>query len=213
MKLNCEKTKVMLFNAAKTNDFIPEIKVKDEMQNIEVVEEFKLLGITITSDLKWDANTDAITKKAYKRLWMVRRLKNLGLKTSSLVKVYTSQIRSLLEFGAVTWHAMLTKENERSIERVQKTAVSIILGQDYNNYASNLEKLSLQRLNIRQEKLSLTFAKKAAKHPLHSTWFVKNEAQKNTQSQKQTFKQIQARTQRLRNSPIPFMTDLLNSMY
>ena len=214
MKLNSEKTKVMLFNVAKRSDFMPEIKVKDELQNIEVVEEFKLLGVMVTSDLKWDANTNAITKKAYKRLWMVRRLKNLGLKTSKLVEVYTSQIRSLLEFGAVTWHSMLTKENERSIERVQKTAVHVILGHEYNNYESSLAQLSLQRLNLRREKLSLTFAKKAAKHPHHSNWFVKNEAQKNvnTRSQKQSYKPIQARTQRLANSPIPYMTDQLNAI-
>ena len=214
MKLNSEKTKVMLFNAAKKNDFMPEIKVKDDEQNIEVVEEFKLLGVRITSDLKWDANTNAITTKAYKRLWMIRRLKNLGLKTCSLVYVYTSQIRSLLEFGAVTWHSMLTKENERAIERVQKTAVSVILGHEYQHYESGLLQLSLQRLNVRRVKLSLNFAKKAANHPHHSTWFVINEAQKhvNTRSQKQSYKLIQARTQRLVNSPIPFMTDQLNAL-
>ena len=214
MKLNSEKTKVMLFNVAKQSDFMPEIMVKDELQNIEVVEEFKLLGVWITSDLKWDANTNAITTKAYKRLWMLRRLKNLGLKTVSLVNVYTSQIRSLLEFGAVTWHSMLTLENERCIERVQKAAVSIILDLDYHNYESGLSHLALERLNVRRVKLSLNFAKKASKHPKHSTWFVKNEAQKqvNTRSQKQSYKPIQARTQRLTKSPIPFLTDQLNTL-
>ena len=214
MKLNSEKTKVMLFNVAKRNDFMPEIKVKNETQNIEVVEEFKLLGVLVTSDLKWDANTNAITTKAYKRLWMLRRLKNLGLKNSSLVEIYTSQIRSLLEFGAVTWHSMLTKENEKAIERVQKAAVAIILGQEHRNYRSSLEQLALQRLNVRREKLSINFAKKAAKHPRHSNWFVKKEPTNpmNTRSQKQAYKVTQARTQRLRNSPIPFMTDQLNAL-
>ena len=215
MKLNSEKTKIMLFNAARQYDFMPEIKVKDEIQNIEVVEEFKLLGVKITSDLKWDANTLSITKKAYQRLWMLRRLKNLGLKTSSLVNVYTSQIRSLLEFGAVTWHSMLTIENERCIERVQKAAISIILGIDYQNYVSGLSHLSLERLDVRRVKLSLNFAKKATKHPKHCTWFVKNEEQKqvNTRSHKHSYKPIQARTERLLKSPIPFLTDQLNAFF
>ena len=203
----------MLFNAARQYDFMPEIKVRDEIQNIEVVEEFKLLGVKITSDLKWDANTISITKKAYQRLWMLRRLKNLGLKTSSLVNVYTSQIRSLLEFGAVTWHSMLTIENER----VQKAAISIILGQDYQNYVSGRAHLSLERLDndIRRVRLSLNFAKKATKHPKHCTWFVKNEEKKqvNTRSQKHSYKPIQARTERLMKSPIPFLTDQLNALY
>ena len=39
IKLNSEKTILMLFNVAKLNSFMPEIMVKDEMQQIEVVEE------------------------------------------------------------------------------------------------------------------------------------------------------------------------------
>ena len=46
----------------KANDFMPKIAV--EGQNLEVVEEFNLLGVIFTSDLKWKANTDFITKKA-----------------------------------------------------------------------------------------------------------------------------------------------------
>ena len=210
MKLNKDKTKVMLFNTAKQNDFLPEIVV--EGQHLEVVEQFKLLGVIITSDLKWEANTDYITKKAYKRLWMLRRLKNLGLKTDSLVKIYTSQIRSVLEYGSVTWHAMLTKNESKSIERVQKSALAIILGQKYKCYESALSVLSLQRLADRRVSMSAAFAAKSAKHPLHSSWFCKSDTNKqvNTRSEKLTYKPVIARTQRLLNSAIPFMTEQLN---
>ena len=213
MKLNSEKTKVMLFNASKLNDFMPEVKVKEADENIEVVEEFKLLGVRITSDLKWDANTNAITKKAFKRLWMLRRLKNLGLKIPSLVKIYTTQVRSLLEYGAVSWHSMLTIENEKAIERVQKSAIAIILGAEYENYEQGLSNLSLQRLDLRRKKLCTTFARKAANHPLHSNWFQKNDLpiKVKTRSQKQTYKPVRVRTQRLLRSPIPYMTMLLNT--
>ena len=57
-----------------------------------MVEEFKLFGVKITCNLKWEANTDYITKKAYKRLWIIRRLKNLRMSTRSLVKVLTTKI-------------------------------------------------------------------------------------------------------------------------
>ena len=43
MKINKEKTKVMLFNAAKTRDFTPDLKINNE--NIELVEDIKLLGV------------------------------------------------------------------------------------------------------------------------------------------------------------------------
>ena len=127
--------------------------------------------------------------------------------------IYTTQVRSLLEYGAVSWHSMLTIENERAIERVQKSAIAIILGAEYENYEQGLSNLSLQRLDLRRKKLCTTFARKAAKHPLHSNWFQKNDLpiKVKTRSQKQTYKPDLARTQRLLRSPIPYMTMLLNT--
>ena len=178
-----------------------------------MVEEFKLLGVKITSNLKWEANTEYITKKAYKRLWMLRRLKNLRMNTRSLVKVFSTQVRSVLEFGAVTWHPMLTLQNSKAIERVQKSALAIILSPNYISYDEALAKTELERLDKRREKLSLNFAKKAAKHPEHSNWFCKLDPNTNmqTRSTKAPYKPVQARTQRLLNSPIPYFTQLLNA--
>ena len=62
---------------------------------------------------------------------MIRRLESLGVNRASLLQVFTMQIRSLLEFGAVVWHSMLTDQNSKAIERVQKTALAVILGPCY----------------------------------------------------------------------------------
>ena len=209
MKLNKDKTKVMLFNPAKQWDFMPEIEVGGQI--LEVVDEYKLVGVMISSNLKWDENTEYITKKAYSRLWMLRRLKNLGLKKTSLLQVFTMQIRSVLEFGAVVWHSMLTDQNSRAIERVQKSALSVILGPSYLCYENALSQTGLKRLDVRREQLSLTFAKKTAKHPLHSSWFKKQPENEhiNTRSAKPKFAPVQARTQRLKRSPISYLTQLL----
>ena len=56
---------------------------------------------------------------------------------------------------------MLTDENSKSIERVQKSALLIIC------YENALEKTKLERLDQRRIKMSLSFAKKAVKHPQH----------------------------------------------
>ena len=63
----------MLFNNIKTKDVTPELVVEDE--TIEVVEELKLLGVQITSVLKWSTNTAYITKRGYNKLWVLRILK------------------------------------------------------------------------------------------------------------------------------------------
>ena len=48
MQINSKKTKVMIFNTQRKYDFLPQVHIDDKL--LEVVEEFKLLGIVITSD-------------------------------------------------------------------------------------------------------------------------------------------------------------------
>ena len=50
MKINQKKSKVMLFNTSRTNDYQPEMEIGGV--RLEVVEQMKLLGVIITDDLK-----------------------------------------------------------------------------------------------------------------------------------------------------------------
>ena len=54
IKINIKKSKVMLFNSAKTRDCSPKILIGNE--TLEVFEEVKLLGVSITTDMKWHRN-------------------------------------------------------------------------------------------------------------------------------------------------------------
>ena len=51
MKLNFKKTKLITFNPCRTKDFMPEISL--DGNEIEVVDEIRLLGIILRSDMKW----------------------------------------------------------------------------------------------------------------------------------------------------------------
>ena len=207
MKINQKKTKLMLFNSSKTNDCQPEFKI--DGVEIEVVKQMKLLGVIITDDLKWHENTTNITKKAFSRLWVLRRLKNMGASKATLVDIYNKQIRSVVEYASVVWNAGLTKDNRNQIERVQKSAFSVILGNKYNSYEEACSELKMKTLVDRRKELALKFAKKASSHPIHQTWFVKNQ-ESNTRLKKSTFKPVCGRTERFLKSAIPYLTSLLN---
>ena len=97
MKINFDKTKLILFNTARNYDFMPSISLGNT--ELLVVEELKLLGIIITSDMKWHANTAYLCEKGYDRLWMIRNLKRLGASKFELVDVYQKQVRSILELA------------------------------------------------------------------------------------------------------------------
>ena len=120
MKVNGTKTKVMLFNPSKKFDFVPDLLLGDK--NLELVEETRLLGFSITSDLKWHSNTKKMALKAYRKLWILRRLKRLGAATEDLVQVYIMQVRCIMELGAPAWQGSITQGEKVELERVQKTA-------------------------------------------------------------------------------------------
>ena len=64
----------MLFNPTKNYDFVSDLQIDDI--ELKTLDEMKLLGLTLSNDLCWKANTENLTKNAYKRLWMIQGMKN-----------------------------------------------------------------------------------------------------------------------------------------
>ena len=122
------------------------------------------MGLIIRSDMKWSSNTEHIVLKAYKRLWILRRL----------LDGYIKQVRSTLELAVPAWHSGITVCESIDIERVQRAALQIILGMGYNSYNAALKYFSLDTIEVRIELLCKKFGNKAVKHPKHSQWFKPN---------------------------------------
>ena len=99
MVLNTKKTKEMIFDFRVNKTTINSISLND--LEIERVSSFKLLGIWLDDNLKWNSNTDYIVKKARKRLYFLKVLKRYGAPTQDLLRFYCSVIRSILEYGDV----------------------------------------------------------------------------------------------------------------
>ena len=97
MKINNKKTKLMLFNPGSAKDFMPKFTLGKTQ--LDLVEETTLLGVVLRSDLSWASNTEYIVKRAYNKLWCLRRLKKLGADPSDLLDVYCKQVRIILEYG------------------------------------------------------------------------------------------------------------------
>ena len=220
MKINHDKTKVALFNTARKYDFMPRLSIKEDVY-LEVVEEFKLLGIIFQSNLRWQANTDYICQKAYSRMWMLRRLKHLGASKTEMMDVYSRQVRCVLEMGVAVWEPGLTKAQGQQLERVQKCAFYVVLGEEFSNYENALKVLGNEKLSDRRTKLCLNFARKSEKHDKFQHWFKlaeeRSEPLPDTRSDKtylQTkYTPVSVRTDRYRDSPLPYLTELLNNHY
>ena len=162
MKVNAKKTKIMPFNFSRKYDFIPNYNI--DGQYLDVVYEAKLLGLMIRSDCKWSSNTKYITDKAKARLWFLRRLKLLGASQATLVEIFKLFLRSAMEMAVPVWSGAITCAEINKIERVQKTAVKLILGNAYTNYDEALVKLDLDTLQERRDLICLKFAKRCTKN-------------------------------------------------
>ena len=93
------------------------------------------------------------------------------------------------------------------LERLQKSAFAIILGKSYSSYRSALAELKMETLKNRRSKISLAFAKKARNNDKFKNWFKISD-----QPDEPTFAPVPFKTKRYKNSPLPYLTDLLNAV-
>ena len=126
-----------------------------------------------------------------------------------MVNIYILFIRSIVEYCCAVWHNSITEEESNHIERIQKTALRIILTEDYTDYSSALELSGLKTLKQRRTQLSHNFAKKCLKSDTSSDLFPLNTKVVNTRPHEK-YHVTPARTERLASSTIPYLQRLLN---
>ena len=198
----------MAFKRTRKLDFPLEVSFSDK-NHLEAINEVKLLGVMVSNDLKWQNNTEYICSKAMKKIWLIRNMKIAGLSTTELIDGYCKEVRSILELAVPVWHSGLTKKQTYQIERIQKTALAIILGDNYINYDVACTLVELEPLWARREKISLKFIKKnmESAHPLLDP-YVKNV---NTRSSGKIVTEPNCRTQAYKNSSLPYLAKLINA--
>ena len=203
MLLNEKKTKIMIFNYTQNHQFSTRVYLKQTL--LDIINETRLLGTILTSDLKWHANSQYLTQRGYQRMIILRKLYEFDLPKEDLVMIYTLYIRSILEYNSNVWFSAITNEEREDLERVQRVACKIILKDDYQNYNQALKQLNLQNLSDRRQMLARRFALKCTKNERFKELFPLNNCRNNDK-----YAVKFARTDRLRDSAIPAMQRLLN---
>ena len=207
MKLNKNKSKVMVFNCTRKFQFSTRIHLNDTL--LETINETRLLGTVLSSDLKWHANSKLLTQRGYQRMSILRKLYEFDIPVEDLVLIYNQYIRSILEYNSNVWYSSITNEEREDIERVQRVACKIILKDEYQSYNEALEKLNLQNLSDRRQMLARRFAEKCLKSDRFKDLFPLNDNTIDVRNDEKFFVKF-AHTDRLRDSSIPAMQRLLN---
>ena len=209
MMINTKKTKTMIFNFTDKYQFSTRLSIDENP--VEVIDSTKLLGTIITNDLKWEENTAFIVKKANAKMELLRRVAGFGARIEDLKEIYFLFVRSQLEQSSVVWHSSLTDENKNDLERVQKSAMKVIMGERYKGYQKTLNDLDIETLDERRERLCLRFAQRCLKNEKTNKMFPLNENNHAMKTRNNEKYQVQhANTGRLKNSPLIYMQHLLN---
>ena len=165
---------------------------------METPRSLKILGIIIQDDLRWGEQVDHMAKKASKKIWMLRRMKKLGLDEQSICNFWKAEGRVHLEPASAVWTSGLTVQQSRKLQRVQNRAVAAFSDKREDPKISAL-RLKLEPLDARRQKLALKFAQKTVKTSRHSRGGVKRE-----------WREPPCKTRRHLKSALPYLTRLLN---
>ena len=171
MSINRTKTKALLCNTRIKWDFLPELSLGSQ-ENIEIVEELKIVGYIFRSDMKTSSNTAFLTAKAYKRMWFLHRLKALGASTAQLLDALDKQVFSVLWLGARAWACQLTIAEKRDFDTVAKVALRIIYGDSYDGFENILLRSQTVKPTACLEKMTKHFATKCYNNSTFTQWFL-----------------------------------------
>ncbi|MCH1414829.1 MAG: DUF1891 domain-containing protein [Glaciecola sp.] len=170
---------------------------------IEVVSHTKLLGVTLSDDLSWNAHVDSIVSKASKRLFFLKQLKRAGVPSRNLTNIYSTITRPVLEYACVAWHSSLPCYLNNHIESVQRRAMRII----YPGvpYSQALIAANIDSLHDRRETFCKRFAIEMSNkhHKLNHLLPHRRQNIKNVRSYR-TYEPPRCRTSRFNNSFVPW---------
>ncbi|XP_068506162.1 uncharacterized protein [Syngnathus scovelli] len=89
---------------------------------VERVSCTKFLGVHISEDLSWSANTSSLAKKAQRRLYFLRKLRRACAPQAVLSTFYRGTIESVLTSCIAVWGGNCSEQNLKALQRTVNTA-------------------------------------------------------------------------------------------
>lgn len=189
LQLNKSKTKELRFDfRRKDSSQIEDLKI--DGTSIEQVKEYKYLGVYIDDCLNFDNHTRNVYGRMRKRMWLVKRMKKIGIVNHLVARAFQAFVEPLARYGYTPINHQLSAKNKRTWLRVITEAHKMNLADLWKIL------MSLQTVeNKFTEKIITT-----AEHPLNAVFRqAKSHSTRNQRCQNMIF----CRTSRFRNSLVP----------
>ena len=117
--VNTTKTVVLSFQPQHT------IHITLHSTRLQQVHQHRHLGVTLQDDLRWTQHIIETTNKAKKLLHQLHKTRST-MNASSLLLIYTTYIRPVLEYGSLAL-SNTTQQQRDTLERIQRRAIRICL--------------------------------------------------------------------------------------
>ena len=208
---NEKKSCVMTFNFSRKYAFPSEFHLGTS-ETLQEKTTQKVLGVMVQDDLRWGAQVEHMVRKASKALWVLRRMRQLGVDQTTITTYWVSEGRVHLEAGVPVWAGALTSSQARDLTRVQRRAVAATTGRSTRGeeYLATCTRLGLEDLSTRRTRLALTFARRTATKSRHTDLFTRQENSRPTRAGAKLWREPMCRTRRYQKSAVPYLTKLLN---
>ena len=125
MEINAKKTKEMWISFKKSQQIYAPSSIRVGNEELERVEVFKLLGVHVQRDLKWNTHIDEIVTKASKHFYFLRASRKANLPTEVGLPTYITKIRPLLENASPIWGGIANYLAE-DLQRIQNRSLDIL---------------------------------------------------------------------------------------
>ena len=112
----------------------------------------KLLGLNISSDLRWNCHVAEISKKVASRLYFLKQLKRANIPAKDLLIFYLTCIRLVTEYACPVFHNALPAYLSAELEQLQKRVMRIIF--PFVPYSDALHQANLETLSRRRQSIT-----------------------------------------------------------
>ena len=124
MQLNVAKTKELVVDLRRAKALVAPVSIQGH--SVEVVEDYKYLGVFIDNKLNWAKNTEALYKKGQSRLYFLRRLRSFNICRTMLRMFYESVVASAILFAVVCWGSGLRAADTNKLNKLIRRASDIV---------------------------------------------------------------------------------------
>ena len=168
-RISAEKSYTMKFTSNFKNHDTPRLTIS----NVEIptVDRVKFLGMTLDKSLKWGPHIKVLKGNAGRAINLLRVVSNTkwGADSKTLLLLYKSCIRPILDYGSLLYHTA-SKSNLSKLEVIQNQSLRLAFGAMSTTPISSLQmEANISSLSHRREFLFLKYAEKAQNHPRHPT--------------------------------------------